>query len=179
MITPTYLKDNKDAGITDDAMYTLTKLIDAYDEAEQASVEADKIAKAKKAALNELMLDRIPEFLLQHGIKKMVLSDGREVTIKEDISPTIKDNGAFVKWLQERGDDDIVKTKYSIGKMSSKANAELSEFLLIGEYDYSADISVHPATRKAYLKTLLAGGMQRVDLPECINIYDIRKAVIK
>ncbi len=176
--TPDFLKENKDAGIDTAAMVNLAKLIDTYDDAAKALATAEAIAKEKKTAFNALILEQIPEFLLSHGIAKMALSDGREVKIKEDISATVKDDVAFRIWLKQRNEEAIIKTKYSFPQMNNAEISALSDFLADNDYEFEIDESIHSATKKKYFKELLKG-MARTDLPDWVNIYDIRKAVIK
>ncbi len=175
--TPDFLKEAK-VEIGQETMHSLETLIKFYDIAKRkVAIAEEELAEVKKH-FNELALTRIPEFLLSHGISKMVLSDGREVTIKEDISATVSDDAAFRQWLRERKEEDIIKIKYAFAKMSSEQIASLSDFLLNNDYDYDIDENIHAQTKKKYFKELLKE-IGREELPEWVSIYDIRQAVIK
>ena len=177
--TPGFLKEqNEKSDVTQDDMQTLDDLLKAYDEAAERVREAETFLAGAKKTFNALALDRIPEFMLSHGISKMDLADGRKVQIKEDISVTVKDDIAFRKWLKDRGEDAIIKVKYAFGSLEGNKISELSDFLMNKDYDYEVDESIHSQTKKKYFKELLKE-LNRSELPEWVSIYDIRKAVIK
>ena len=176
--TPDFLKKNSEIGIDANDMNTLEELITAYDEANKAVNIAETKLKEAKARFNALALDRIPEFLLTHGIRKMSLNDGREVVIKEDISATVKDDIAFRQWLRERNEDAIIKVKYIFGRIDTSKLVTLSNYLIDQDLDFEVDESIHAQTKKKYFKELIKE-MNRTELPDWVTIYDIRKAVIK
>ena len=180
MNAPEFLMDKveADSGIDNNDMKDLAGLMKAYDDAQTEMENAEAILKMKKDTFNELALQKIPEFLLSHGISKMSLADGRKVEVKEDISVTIKDKALFREWLKSRNESDIVKVKYSFGRMPDKMLEDLSDFLMNKDYEFEVDESIHAATQKKYFKELLKD-MNREDLPEWVTIFDIRQAKIK
>lgn len=176
---PDFLKeDDGKSDVTSDDMSTLDELLKAYDEATERVREAEVLLASEKKVFNMLSIDRIPEFLLSHGITKMDLKDGRKVSVKEDISVTIKDEIAFRKWLRDRGEDAIIKVKYNFSDLEGEKLTKLSDYLITNDLDFDIDESIHAQTKKKYFKELLKE-MNRLELPEWVSIYDIRKAVIK
>jgi hypothetical protein len=175
---PAFLLDTNDAGVDENDMQNLDDLIRQYDSAAEKVEKAEQILKLYKKDFNELSLTLIPQFLLSHGISKMSLVDGREVTIKEDISATVSDEPAFRKWLRDRKEEAIIKVKYIFGQMKDNEMTKLTDFLFTGDYEFEIDESIHAQTKKKYFKGLIAE-IGRDNLPEFVGIYDIRKTIIK
>jgi len=175
---PDFLKGNKTELIDGESMTELESLIGWYDIYKLKVAKAEEALAEAKKSFNEMATQRLPEFLLSHGITKICLRDGREVSIKEDISATVSDELAFRKWLKDRNEEDIIKLRYVFAKMKSEAIDKLSDFLVDNDYDFEIDESIHSATKKKYFKELLKE-IGREELPEWVSIYDIRQAVIK
>lgn len=181
MTTPDFLKEKKaeDAGtITEDVMQELSALVTATDEAQKRVDAIEAKLKDEKQVLNDLRFNQLPTFLLTHGISEMKLTDGRKVTIKEDISVAVKDNIAFRKFLIERGEDDIIKVNYNVGRVGSANAQKIADFLFDNDIDYDVKEDIHHQTKKKYFKELIAD-IGRDELPEWAVIYDIREAKIK
>jgi hypothetical protein len=176
--TPDYLLEDKDEGITTKVMDTLASFIRQHDTAKIEMDEAEEEFKAKKALFNDLILEQIPTFLLSHNIRKMGLTDGREVNVKEDIGATISDEVAFRKWLKDRKEEAIIRVKYDFDVMKAEEMSKLADFLCDNNYNYEVDENIHHARKAKYFRELLKT-MNRKDLPEWVKIYDIRKATIK
>ncbi len=134
--------------------------------------DIDKLSdqlKEKKKLLNNYSQETIPQFLLANGLSEIRLASGEKITIKEDISITIKDDSAFFKFLHERKEDDIIKTFFDFGKMEvDKLNA-LFGFLNNDDYDYNVKKDVHAQTKKKYFKGLLGIGMDKEDYEEGLS----------
>jgi len=176
--TPDFLKEKDDSGIDTIDMSTLQGMIEAYDEYAEDVAKAEKYLKLCKENFNRMSLETIPQFLLSNGISQMKLADGREVKVKEDISATVSDEIAFRQWLKDRGEDDIIKVKYNMAKMSGSASGALADYLINNDYDYDVDESIHAQTKKKYFKELIKEIGQE-ELPEWVTIYNIRKATVK
>lgn len=176
--TPDYLLQDKDEGIDNIVMTTLDSFIRQHDTAKIAMDEAEEIFKTKKALFNDLILEQIPTFLLAHNIRKMGLTDGREINIKEDIGATVTDEVAFRKWLKDRNEEAIIRVKYDFDVMKAEQMSALADFLCDNNYNYEVDENIHHARKAKYFRELLKT-MNRKDLPDWVKIYDIRKATIK
>lgn len=116
--TPDFLKQEVES-ITTNEVHELAEFIKEYDYLVNELTKLDQVTAKFKKRFNTLSFETIPDFLLQHGISEMKLHDGRKVTIKEDISATVKDKVAFRQWLKDRNEDDIIKTKYIFAKLQS------------------------------------------------------------
>ena len=177
-VMPTFLKNVETEPINESTMSELEEMIVAYHRAQRQLEDAEQAMKVASAKFNEISMERIPMFLLTHGVKSLELADGRKVSIKEDISVSVSDEAAFRKWLHERDEMDIVKVNYALARTDSDKLSLLSDFLMDNEFDFEINEGIHGQTKKKYFKELLAT-MGRHELPEWVNIFDIRKTVIK
>jgi hypothetical protein len=175
---PDFLLDKDDSGIDSLDMNTLQGMIESYDEYTNEVERAEKWLKSCKEQFNRISLEAIPQFMLSHGMTSMKLTDGREVVVKEDISATVKDELAFRDWLKSRSEEDIIKVKYNMARMSPAMATALSDYLAKYDYDYEIDESIHAQTKKKYFKELIKEIGQEA-LPEWVGIYNIRKAKVK
>lgn len=176
--TPDYLLNDEDEGITEDTMVNLDSLIRQHDQAKIEMDEAETVFKSKKDAFNDLILEQMPTFLLSHNIRKMGLTDGREVIVKEDISAIVNDEIAFRKWLKDRNEEAIIRVKYDFDVMKAEEMAKLADFLCDNDYNYECDENIHHARKAKYFRELLKQ-MNRNELPEWVKIFDVRKATVK
>lgn len=176
--TPDYLLKDEDEGITVGVMNTLDSLTKQHDIAKKEMDKAEENFKLKKAIFNDLVLEQIPTFLLSHNIRKIGLTDGREVKVKEDIDATVSDEVAFRKWLKDRNEEAIIRVKYDFDVMTVDEMSKLADFLCDNDYDYEVDENIHHARKAKYFRELLKQ-MDREDLPDWVKIYDIRKASFK
>lgn len=180
--TPDFLLDKSEEKreIGANEMASLSTLMQEYDIAKEAMEKAEAYAKIKKEEFNHLAMERIPEFLLTHGVSAMQLSDGRKVSVKEDISVTIAkaDELKFREWLRERNEDDILKIDYSFGRMPSEMVDKLADFLVNNDYEFDIKEGVHPQTKLKYFRELIKD-MGRQNLPEWAKVFDIRKTIVK
>jgi hypothetical protein len=176
--TPDYLLEDEDEGITEKVMNTLDSFIRQHDTAKTEMDKAEEIFKAKKALFNDLILEQIPTFLLAHNTRKIVLTDGREVNVKEDIGATVSDEVAFRKWLKDRKEEAIIRVKYNFDVMKTEQMSKLADFLCDNDYNYEVDENIHAQRKAKYFRELLKT-IDRKDLPDWVKIYDIRKATFK
>ena len=108
-----------------------------------------------------------------------------------DVSPTITDMEAFAKFLDERGESNILKTQMELGKMDASILRKIKE-LLVDNLDLYPDIkqTVHPMTLKAYIKNLCLLNEQNPsfdgdshialqDLPKCVSAFTYYNTTIK
>jgi len=177
---PDFLKhaqdDSNDVGM--DEMLELKNLVETYDEYSKLVENLEEQLKTAKASFNRVSSELIPTFLNQHGFEEFKLLDGRKVTVKKDISVSVKDFQAFKKFLADRHELDIVKINCAFDRMPDTMMNELFDFLNKGEYSFALDESVHHQTQKKYFKELL-NTMNRTDLPDWVSIFDIVSTKIK
>jgi len=172
-------KDVEDAeGIGLSEMEQLATLIRAYDEYAAHVAEIEEQLNIAKKTFNRISMEEIPNFLLSHGVTEMKLTDGRKVTVKEDISATVTDDKAFKTFLLERNETDIIKVNCAFAKMEAEQMTKLMDFLMDNDYDFDAKEDIHHQTKKAYFKALIKQ-LGRDNLPEFVNIFDLRTTKIK
>lgn len=158
MNSPEFLTDLEDEAIDQDALTRLKSLIDAHIENETHIEKAETALKQLTKYRKELEQEQIPQLLLQHGLSEIRLASGEKVTIKEDISVTLPFPLAFFKFLQERGEDDIVKLGFRFDKMPEKMQEQLFDWLQNNNYEYEVTQDVHAQTRLKYFRDLLGVG---------------------
>ena len=137
-----------------------------YLELENEIEELAEAMKEKKKEFNRYSQEEIPQFLLANGLSEIRLESGEKITIKEDISITIKNDREFFKFLRGRDEDDIIKTFFSFDKMESDKLNELCRFLNDEEFGYEMKKDVHAQTKKKYFKSLLGMGQDKEDYEE-------------
>ena len=93
--------------------------------------------------------------LLEEGITKCILEDGRQVSITSDVSVSIKDKEAFHKFLEEQDSAQHIKTVMKFDKMSTENRKKLLRFLMENGYGLSQEEAVHYQTARKYFKDLL------------------------
>lgn len=189
-----FLKEDakQNDGLAESALERLQRLVKLYDEQLAAVEEAEAAFEAAKKAFNKTSMEDIPEVLLGSGLSELRLADGRKVTVKEEISASVKDASAFAEFVTERGDDDVLKTTMQLGKVPDNVLNALRK-LLAEQLDLYPEISqtVHNQTLKKYIKEICGVGLENPEerlgaryvpmheLPEFINVYRYYKTTIK
>ena len=161
---PAFLKGQKEEEVQD--LDKLHKMAVRYLELEKEINELTEKIKEAKSTLNTYSQELIPQFLLSNGLSEIRLETGEKITIKEDISITIKDDNAFFKFLRERKEDDIIKTFFQFDRMKPDKLNALFTFLDNEEYEFEAKKDVHAQTKKKYFKGLLGMGQDKEDYEE-------------
>jgi len=99
---------------------TVPKVVMLCKKRDQIQEELDNLERMlseKKKQYNKIDQELIPEALMNSGVNRLVLADGRSVSYKPEVKASIKDHAKFVKFLERRGDDDIIKTNFDVGKL--------------------------------------------------------------
>lgn len=170
----------------------LARLVSRYRVLDEEVKKLEHELSEAKEAFNEISQTEIPQFLLQYGVSGVPLSTGEMLSIKQEVSASIKDMPAFAEYVTERGDDDILKTTMVLGKVPAEI-AKRIRVLLLQEFDLSADIAqtVHPQTLKKYVKELCGIGMDDPEdrlgdryvplqeLPDYVSVYTYFKTSLK
>lgn len=178
MSTPDFLKNAPKENIDEYSVEDLETLVKAYESAADKVAQVEALLKVEKEILNDISHNQIPNFLLSHGISEMKLSSGKKVTVKEDISVSIKDMAMFKKFLADRDELDIVKTTFLFKRMSGLQISAVSSAINELDLEYDLDESIHPQTKKAYIKALIKD-IGRENVPEFVGIFDLRSTKIK
>lgn len=156
--TPDFLLDKEIEPIDDSALGNLKTACDTHKKLSAEIAEDEAELKAKKAILKNVEQETIPHLLLTHGLSRIKLASGEEVTIKEDISVTVSNFVGFMAWLKKRNEMDIVKIQVAFDKMPEAKAERLFDFLGEHEYMYDSKRDVHAQTKKKYFRTLLGVG---------------------
>lgn len=161
-----------------DTLAKLAELVTSYQQEEREIELAEERLKERKKRAQELGQVAIPQLLLKHGLSRIRLADGKEVTIKEDVSVTIKDDVGFAQFLTNRREDDIMKLTVAFDRMEPEAREKLVAFLDAEGYAYEGGDKVHPQTMKKYFRELLGVGFsaderkRRVAAGLCLRAND-------
>jgi len=145
-----------------------------------------KLAEKKKVA-NKLEQELIPESMLAVNMTSFQLASGKTVSIKEQLSCSVKDYDLLYDFLEERGDDAIMKIAIELGKLP-KSILELVIKHLQTEFDLSVEhkMYIHPQTLKAYFTRLCGiGSEEPSELPlgkldeNMVGTFTYYKTVVK
>jgi len=150
----------------------LKKLSDMATELDLRNQYIDKAEtelKELKKVRDELSQITIPEYMRSFGLSEIKLFNGDKVSIKEDIKPTITDFDAFAKFLEERGEADIIKLNMNFNRMPQEKQTELMSYLMGNDYDFVSDNKINYQTQAKYFRDLLGVGMDPDDLAEGIK----------
>lgn len=143
--------------------------------------------KEKKKEITKLEQELLPEALISVGLSSISLSDGNTISISEEISCSVADYELLEKFLEEQGDDALLKSTLEVGKLPNNImNMILRELKNTYDIDAVNKTYIHPATLKAYFKRLCGIGTNaeaKVPLAEInedmINTYTYYKVAIK
>ena len=156
-----FLKDDEEK-VEDSALKRLSSLTDAYRTLESniAAIEAE--LKAQKEAFNQISQVEIPNLVNQYGLSELRINDKTKIIIKQDVSVSVPEvtRGDFFRFLEDRGESDIIKLMISLPRMPDEKMNQLLEFLTNYEYEFDAEQNVHPMTLKKYFKELLGIGAE-------------------
>ena len=153
-----------------------------------ASIEAELKEATKSVTYYEQ--ERIPHLLVTNGIENIKLSTGERVSVKQNVSVTIKDDVKFEQFLRSRDEHDIIKLNLAFSRMSSDEMTKL--FDVLNTYEFEAKNSVHAQTRAKYFRTLLGIGeddrkrgiasgkyLTENDVQEFANVFSFYKTMVK
>jgi len=173
MNTKDFLTGKED--MQEDSLVRLKKLVTAFKtrQAEVAKIEEE--LKNKKALLNTLGQEEIPELLLAHGLSEIKLDTGDKVVVKEDINATITDELAFFKYLEKNNAADLIKHAFMFGQLEFDILVDLHEYLLERDILYEDSKGVAAQTRKKYFRELLGVGLTAGEYDRAMIAKTIKK----
>lgn len=140
---------------SEDSLDVLKEKVDFYLKLQTTIKAQEEATKELKKKFNQLGREEIPNIVLSRGLSRLKLTTGETVSVDPAISVKIKDEPWFHKFLEQREEDEIIKTVVSLDRMPSVMLVRLYEFLDKNEYPYDAKKGVHPKTREKYFKELL------------------------
>jgi len=142
--------------------------------------------KEKKSEVNQLSQGVLPDAMTEAGLQKLELADGSKLEVKEMMSYSVKDMSLLQKFLEERGDDALLKTSLELGKLPSNIVTMVLRTLK-DEFSVEAEhkTTIHAATLKAYFNNLLGLGKQEAEMiaaeldEDMISHYSYYKTTVK
>lgn len=159
MSTPDFLKTTEDS-IEASELSRLQHLVKEYQDREAMVKDLEEELKHAKEAFNVIAQQEIPNILNQYGIGDIRLASGDKISVKQELSVSVKADKLleFYKFLEDRGDTDIIKLMFQFRRMPEEKMQDLFTFLNEYGYDYEYEKGVHPQTLKKYFKELLGIG---------------------
>lgn len=92
---------------------------------------------------------------MQAGLDSFTLSDGKQIGYEEKLNSSVKDQEKLTKFLEERGDDGIIKCSLELGRIPQNVLNKIVQELA-DKYDLVPDVKtgVHHSTLTSYFSTL-------------------------
>lgn len=156
-----------------DSLAELDRLLAINDErskeVKRLTLELENVSRL----FNEVNHELIPNLLRQNGLSRIRLKDGREVSIKEDVSVSwvgddeiqqLRSQEKFFEFLQNRGEADIVKLNVAFKRMPDETRDMLLEFLEEKELEYEMRTKVESSTLRKYFRELYGVGLDEDEL---------------
>lgn len=141
---------------------------------ELAEIEAD--VKDKKAVINKLEQELLPEAMLAVGLTEFKLASGKKVSLKEELSCSVKDYSLLGTFLEERGDDALLKSTIEVGKLPDNiVGMILNDLKDKYDIDGTSKTYIHPSTLKAYFKRVCGVGS---DVPADVPIAELNEEMV-
>jgi hypothetical protein len=172
----------------DESSSALDEVMKYVDTLDTLASDIEKISeqlKEKQSLFDELSKETLPALLAQNGLDELKLSNGKKLSIKEDVFVGIPKNDEGKKlaleWLGENGGTDLIKEEVTV----DNPTPELKNELRISGMTFEENTSVNTNSLKAWFKRRLGmtkGSIQDLDLnevPKAMNLFIERKAVIK
>lgn len=142
--------------------------------------------KEAKAKLETIQRDMIPEILNNAGLSKIVLDDGREVVVKDQVKASITEGNkdtafksmvafAMADGFTEKVALEMVRSMFK-EKLILESNSLSEQVLLNNGLAYDKDRNIHNQTLNKYCRDRLAQGKE---IPEGVSLFTYQEAVIK
>jgi len=161
--------------------------------ANQLIAERDKLAeleqkaKAKKKEVLKLEQDLLPNAMMELGLDEIKLKTGEKISIKEELSCSVKNYEMLYDFLEEQGDDALMKTSIALDKLPQNIlNRILKDLKENYDIDGTSQLYIHPNTLKAYFRRLCGIGTDdpaRVPLAsideDMLSTYTYYKVAVK
>lgn len=175
------------ADATDEHINSLQRIVKLTEEldAQRAKLaELNGVAAALANEIRKLEEKTIPDAMAEIGITDFTLTDGRKVSVAQEIHCGISQSNLHraLAWLRATNNDGIIRHIVGVkfGKGNDVAAAELALYL---QEKYGANLevldneTVHPQTLKAFVKEAL---QDTPDFPEDLfGVYKINRVALK
>ncbi len=168
-------------------LQSMTAYAEAYDEQSLELKELEKLVKEKKKVVTKLAQELLPNAMSQIGMKSMELSSGAKITIKEDVNCKVVDIDKLYTFLEDRGDDALMKTTIATDKLPKSILKSVIN--MINEkfgIEATGGLSIHHITLNSYFRKLTGtNGDTKCEVPigdideEMLQIYTYYRTTIK
>jgi len=182
-LSDSFLDDFKDD--TGSALDEVMQYVDTLNTLAVDIEAIEELLKAKQALFDELSKETLPALLAQNGLDELKLSNGKKLSIKEDVFVDIPKNDEGKKlaleWLGNNGGIDLIKEEVTV----DNPTPEFKNDLRVRGLTFEESTAVNTNSLKAWFKRRLGmtkGSIQDLDLnevPKAMNLFIERKAVIK
>ena len=160
----------------------LVSLSNSMTQKERRVEELEEELRTAKQELRDIQEEQIPDVMMELGVSEVTLTDGRKLTIKEDLHAKIADKNRQEAhaWMVEHGYGDIIKNQVVVNVETGNQESlnSLLGILNSNAYeDYSLKNNIHFQTLKKFVKENIEAG---VDIP--LNLFGVfmsKKAQIK
>ena len=187
-----HLMDDAENGLVEDKLTQIAQLAAFQLKYEEQLAMLEAQAKEVKAKLLKISQEELPQLILGTGVSRVRLADGKEISVTQELSASVKDMRAFSKFVAERGDDAILKTTIELGKLPDNVIKAIQKWFA-DTLNMMPDINrtVHAQTLKKYVKELCGVGMEGAEerlgdryiplgqLPDYISAFTYYKTKIK
>lgn len=162
-------------------MKNLQELVDAQSYLEEQVKKVEAYMEEVKEKLMGIQCIAIPNLMDEIGIKEFKLSNGKKITIREDVRASIRKDFVpeAVYWLDANGLGGIVKDEVKANFPRGELDRVRELLAFCDENGIAAEekLSVHPQTLKATVKEQMAKGIEFPE--EFFSIFPDRKSIIK
>jgi len=153
--------------VSEDSLAKISRLAVEFTQRQSELKELEAQVKAKKKEFNKISQELIPESMLAVGMTAFQLDSGQTVSFQEEVSVSVKDYDSLYNFLEDRGDDALMKINLEIGKVPKNILAMIVK--TINEtYGILATtkLYIHPMTLRSYIKKLCGvGGQSEGEMP--------------
>ena len=186
------MSDNSFLGNIETSAETATSLMDEmtvmtsnWIKVQQEINRLEDILKELNTQERKISMEIIPQMFSQHGLTKLLLNNGIEVSVKEDIDASIpadeqKAEIAF-KWIAKNGGGDMIKDTLSIMDPSK----EIIDKVVSDGFDFDRTRKVNANSLKAWLRGELGMKEKSIarikpeDVPTEMRLFRYSKAKMK
>ncbi len=145
------------------------------------------LVKEKKQQVNKLAQELLPSAMNELGMHSMELNNGTKISVKEDISCSVVDIEKLYSWLEERGDDAIVKTSIETEKLPRNILNSIVKMIEDKfKIEATGGLKIHAQTLNAYFRKVTGtGGKTECEIPvgkldeKMIKVFAFYKTVVK
>lgn len=181
------VEESENVVAPDNVLARIAAKAEEYKASRQRLADLEEAMKDEKKLFNKISQEDLPTLLRANGLESVTLQTGEKVSVKEDLSASIKDAEKLAKFLEERGDDALIKTTMEFGKVP----AEILEHMrrtLADNYGLYPDIkqTVHSQTLAKYFRNLCGiGGEHEAEFPlaqidpKMVTVFTFFKTTIK